>query len=235
MYCTTLLWCLEIYVYISLSLISSSKRGYSYVRSDRRHRISPDIHCTNLSWNPHKSRLIRGVATIFPTRKVSMYLAPDPTPTPSPPSSPYISLPGNTRPSYTHHCVGACGPLILYLSNHKSRMGKLAMYCTTLLWCLEIYVYISLSLISSSKRGYSYVRSDRRHRISPDIHCTNLSWNPHKSRLIRGVATIFPTRKVVWPGQPQHKNAPTCEYHCPSVPRSDPDNISYSWTPGHWI
>ena len=54
-----------------------------------------------------------------------------------------MGMRGKTNTSCYHHLVGVSDPGILYASRHSSRMRLVAIYCATMIFCLEIYSLIS--------------------------------------------------------------------------------------------
>ena len=133
----------------------------------------------------------------------SSYPLPSSSPSPSPPSYPSAYLPGKTSPSCSHHIYGARDSSLPSVTRHRSRMGRVSMYCATVLCRLEMYVSISSSqaaLIASPKGGYSHVPSACRCGNFPESRPATLWWNPPTRRLLQGVTTPVsdPNSRMAW-------------------------------------
>ena len=106
-------------------------------------------------------------------------------------------------PSWYHHMFATHVPSIRTIYSQRSKNGRVAMYCTTVLSLFSTYASISpnrASCIAVSRGGYYNLLSNNLCVCLPVIHLETLCWNPPRARTMRGVIThtFSPKSSTAW-------------------------------------
>ena len=162
-------------------------------------------------------------------------------PPPSLSSSLASCKPAKYIPSLSHHLLVTRNTSLWSTSKQSSIIGRVAMYCATIFWRLDIYVSISskpTSCIASFNRGYYQVPSYQRRGCFPDILRATLWWKPPAAaQLVWSQPKSLSQRAgrtALWQG----KNEPTSEHPRPPAlgsltvwPRSSAPSGGWKWLP----
>ena len=131
---------------------------------------------------------------------------------PSSPATAAVNLyPTSSSYSFSQHLLATHAPGILTFSSHRSRIGRVAMYCATVFCLFITYSPISLhpySCIAVSSGGYYQLSSTFRFDCLPVILMDTMCWNPTRAWPMRGVINHLSDRKISTAFTTSFKNTP---------------------------